>query len=58
MHPFAQPDGLQHFRGFLFRDGGLRPWMRSGTLTFSMQFSVGMRLYCWKMNPMFAARNA
>ena len=32
------------------------PWMRNGTLTFSMQFSVGMRLYCWKMKPMFAAR--
>jgi len=31
--------------------------MRNGTLTFSMQLSVGIKLYCWKMNPMFAARN-
>ena len=33
-----------------------RPASRSGSVTFSMALSVGMRLYAWKTNPMRSRR--
>ena len=33
------------------------PAATSGTLAFSAAVRVGIRLYCWKMKPMFDSRN-
>ena len=52
----SETDGFKHLRRLPLGNSDFLALVRSGTLTFSMQLSMGMRLYCWKMKPMFAAR--